>query len=166
MIDGLMADIKEIKKRLERLEAIERPLTLIGARVYNSANISINNATVTALTFNSERYDTDSMHSTSVNTGRLTCTRAGKHSGMAHIEFASNATGYRSVLIKLNGTTYIAVDNKPAVNGDNTQFSVPFSYDLVVGDFVTVEVFQSSGGSLNVNASGNYSPEFMMHRIP
>lgn len=162
----LISDIKDIKRRLERLETIERPITSVGARVYNSAAISSNNATLTALTFDTERYDTDGLHSTSSNTGRLTCTRAGKHLIVVNLEFASNATGYRVVHIRLNGTTYIAVDSKMAVNGNATWFSTATIYDLAVGDYVEVVVYQTSGGALNVSAAGNYTPEFMIQRQP
>jgi hypothetical protein len=142
-------------------------LTNIGARVYNSAAISVNNATATALTFNSERYDTDSIHSTSANTSRLTCTRAGKYVIVGHVAFASNATGLRTVSIRLNGSaTIIAAQNAVPISGDETIFSIATIYDLAVGDYVELYAYQSSGGALNVTAPGPYSPEFAMHRLP
>jgi hypothetical protein len=38
-------------------------------------------------------------------------------------------------------------------------------YDLAVNDYVELHVRQNSGISLNVAASSNYSPEFMMTRV-
>ncbi|GAI45580.1 unnamed protein product, partial [marine sediment metagenome] len=38
-------------------------------------------------------------------------------------------------------------------------------YDLSVGDYVELLAFQTSGDVLDVSYAGNYSPEFMMHRI-
>jgi hypothetical protein len=49
----------------------------ISCRVYNSGNQTISNATWTDLTFDSELYDTDTMHDTSSNTNRITFTTAG-----------------------------------------------------------------------------------------
>ena len=44
--------------------ALSQLPSLPGARVYHNANQSISNTTVTALAFNSERWDTDTIHDT------------------------------------------------------------------------------------------------------
>lgn len=131
-----------------------------GARVYNSADISISNATPTALTFNSERYDTSSIHSTSSNTGRLTLPIAGKWRIGATIDWDVNATGYRSVLIQKNGTTLLAANTHPAASGVDTNQIISTEDVFAANDYVTLLVSQNSGGSLNVKSLGNYSPEF------
>jgi hypothetical protein len=38
-------------------------------------------------------------------------------------------------------------------------------YELNATDYVEAVVYQSSGGALNTEVVGNYSCEFMMHRI-
>ena len=55
--------------------------TDIGARVYNDANISIPDNTETAVTFNTEEWDTDTIHDPSTNPERLTAKTAGKYLG-------------------------------------------------------------------------------------
>jgi hypothetical protein len=35
-------------------------------------------------------------------------------------------------------------------------------YSLSVSDYLEAVVYQNSGGALNVNSAGNYSPEFGM----
>lgn len=135
------------------------------ARVYNSAALSIPNGLVTALTFNSERYDTDNIHSTSSNTSRLTATTAGTYLIIANVSFASNTTGERVCRIRLNGTTTIGNVAAAPVTGDSTTQSVSTQYALAAGDYVEVEAFQTSGGALNVEANANYSPEFSMIRL-
>lgn len=141
----------------------------VGARVYNNASISVNNATLTALTFNSERYDNDTIHDTSSNSGRLTCNTAGKYLIAGHIQWGDDATGFRLIAIRLNGTTYIGIHSHPAVANnatDNATYqSVSTIYDLSVGNYVELVVEQISGGALNVVSSGNFSPEFEMNRI-
>ena len=130
-------------------------------RVYNSANISIPNSALTALTFNSERFDTDTMHSTAANTGRITFTTAGGYDVGCGVSFAANATGQRDVGIRLNGVTLIAYDARPAAPATvGTIFAFSTFYEFAAGDYIEVVVFQNSGAALNVTASGNISPEF------
>lgn len=130
-------------------------------RVYNSAAISITTSgTDQALTFNSERYDTDTLHSTAVNTGRVTITTAGTYDVGAAVDFAASATGYRTVYLRLNGSTIIASQKSAASPSGTHQLTVTTQYPFAAGDYIEVVVVQSSGAALNVNASGNYSPEF------
>jgi hypothetical protein len=140
------------------------------ARVYNNANISIADATTTALTFNTERYDTgvpSEQHSTSTNTGRLTCVRPGLYQIGCAVAFDANATGHRFVSIRLNGSTIIAQDGRMAVTTASigTSFAPSTEYRLASGDYAEVTVLQNSGGALNVLALGNYSPEFYWHWV-
>src|SRR5512139_267514 len=97
-----------LEQKFDRLVKPERPAFNIGCRVYNNAAINIANDTVTALTFNSERFDTNGIHSTALNTGRLTCQTAGTYVITAHAAFAANATNRRQITIRLNGATIIA----------------------------------------------------------
>lgn len=140
--------------------------TAIGARVYNNANISISDSSLTKLTFNSETYDTNSIHDTGSNTGRLTCNTTGYYVITSNVEFDNNVTGRRLVDIILNNTTVIARAQQNAVAGaGNNQMLVTTTYHLVATDYVETEVLQNSGGSLNVLATTDYSPVFMMQMI-
>lgn len=140
-----------------------------GARVYNNANETISHGSGTALTFNSERYDTDGIHSTSSNTSRLTCQTAGKYHIFANVRFASNSTGYRDVYFQVTSganTYYIAGQAVPAVNGAYTDICLSTVWDLAANDYVEVYVVQSSGGNLDVvGGTDGFSPEFGMQRI-
>jgi hypothetical protein len=137
------------------------------ARVFNSTDLAIPNTTHTILAFDSERYDTDTIHSTSSNTSRLTCVTPGVYAISAHVSFAPSAAGtLRAVHIRLNGATFIAVNYDPPVGGGfSTNVSVSTQYRLAAGDYVEVDVYQDSGGSLNVQAAGNYSPEFGLVKV-
>jgi len=137
----------------------------IGARVYNDANISIPNNSLTDLTFNSERYDTDTIHSTGTNTNRLTCQTAGKYLIVGNVRFAANGNADRRVAILLNNATYIAWAASEPNPTLETAFIVTTIYDLSVGNYVTLQAYQNTGGALNVEVVGNLSPEFMMHKI-
>ena len=136
------------------------------ARVYNSAAISIPDNTNTALTFNSERYDNDSIHSTSSNTSRLTATTAGVYQITGHVGFQAGTTGRRQINLRVNGSTYIAIQDLPGtVPSSEVYLSVSADYKLDAGDYVELVAYQNDGSARNVLASGNYSPEFAMHRV-
>jgi len=138
-----------------------------GARAYNSANISTPNNTDTVLSFDSERYDTDTIHDNVTNNSRLTATTAGKYLIVANFRFAANATGHRRAFIRLNGATPIALMRiETETSGPQyTAMILTTIYDLSATDYVEVVVKQNSGGALNIEAASNYSPEFMMQRI-
>jgi hypothetical protein len=135
------------------------------ARVYNSAAIATTSGAVPALTFNSERYDTGGFHSTSVNTERLTAPTAGLYSIGATVRWEANAAGARQTFLRVNGTTIIDLDDRDIDAATNHTNKVNTEYQLAAGDYVEVLVFQNSGGPLNVLATGNYTPEFWIHRI-
>ena len=162
-IDQIQADVAELRRG-------DRPITNVGARVYNSAAISIPNNTATILTFNSERYDTDGLHSVSVNTDRLTCTRSGVHLISASIQFAAAAGGRRQLYFVvtplLGGAAAVAAEQRTPIGVTAAdQITISAIYSLSAGDYVQLVAYQNSGGALNVDAAPNYSPEFMMHRL-
>lgn len=126
-------------------------------RAYHSTTQSLTTATLTALAFNSERWNTDTMHNTVTNNSRLTCKTAGLYRITAHVQFATNATGERTVHLRVNGLVFIASQGgapNPTA-GNATNITVSDEYPLAVNDYVEVLAFQASGGALNVNASDN-----------
>lgn len=165
----LATRIAQLEQKLDRLVMPEIPAAFssnIACRVYNNANISVGDAAWTSLTFNTERFDTDAMHSTSVNTGRLTCVHAGVYLITGNVTFATNATGTRGISIYLNGTTYIAMLRGLAGSSSlMTHLSIATIYELAVNEYVELQVYQSSGGALNATYTANQSPEFAMARL-
>ena len=136
----------------------------VGVHVYNNANISAASSAYTVLTFNSERYDTDGIHSTTTNTNRLTVTRSGKYEILGSAQWANNATGYRMLGIRLNGVTWIGFIQNVAISSPLVQ-QASSQYQLNVGDYVELLVYQNSGVALNILAEPNYSPEFSMQQV-
>lgn len=136
------------------------------ARVFNSANISVANNTLTALTFDSERFDNGGLHSTSANTSRLTAPVTGLYSIGADVRFAANATGVRQAQLRVNGATTIASVTYPvAAAASASDLLLDAPWQLTAADYVEVMVFQDSGGALNVTAASALSPEFWMVRL-
>jgi len=143
------------------------------ARAYNDAAISLPSGTATLMTLNQERWDTDTMHSTSSNTSRLTATTAGRYQITGHIEFAAptaeSANGQRLMEILLNGATVIAAQDC-GFAGPAPSRAMPCTvsthYNLVATDYVEIRVTQRVQTTLNINSSANYSPEFEMVKVP
>lgn len=172
-LEGVMGLTIESRATNERFGAERRdvlinplPVTRLGVvpsvRCTNSANLSIPDTTVTALTFDTDRWDTETIHSISSNTSRLTCVTAGRYAIGGNVRFASNATGIRMMRIRLNGATDIAFIQHDAAGGGSLIEDINTQYVLAVNDYVELEVQQTSGGALNVLKQNAYSPEFYM----
>jgi hypothetical protein len=140
-------------------------------RVFHNASQSITSSTITALAFNSERFDTaggsaSTQHDTVTNNSRLTCRFAGKYMITGQIAWQVSSSGtQRQVGIRVNGSTYIAFLTIQPSASHGSEASIATIYDLAVNDYVQLVVVQDSGGALNVSAAGNYSPEFSMVRV-
>lgn len=139
-----------------RLQALET----LGARVYRSTTASIPDSAFTTFPgFDVERWDDTAMHDTGSNTERLTIPSgfAGRVSVGCNINFATNSTGARGAWVMRNrsGTvSRVAGTTMPAVGtvGIGTALNVTTTDNAQAGDFYFVQVYQSSGGALNVEA--------------
>jgi hypothetical protein len=165
----MLPDIEEIARqlinhdrRLQHLERLETALTSgEGARVFNDANLVIPNAVVTTLTYNSESYDTDNIHSVILNPSRLTCRTPGIYAiAFAH-QWEWNVNGTRDQWMLLNGITRIDRFEQVAMSS-TSQFGY-MQYELAVGDFIEIQVLQTSGGNLSMWAASDYIPIFCMY---
>lgn len=135
------------------------------ARVYQNAHQSIANNTPTALTFNSEDYDTDTIHDTSTNPTRLTATTAGTYAIHGQVEFATNQTGIRGAYIEYNGASYLHIVRHDTSGTDVTRIEIYTQYYLAATDYVELRAVQTSGGALDVRYTANWATYFMMCRI-
>lgn len=125
----------------------------ISVRVRKSAGQSIANNSNTILTWNTEDYDTDAMHDNAVNNSRLTFQTAGKFLVICNNDWAIGSVGVRSLVIIKNGVDRIAASKTDASSLGSSFYSASVIDDFIVGDFVECEVLQSSGGSLNIDAT-------------
>jgi len=135
------------------------------ARVFHSAAQSAANVpTFTVLTFDSERFDTASLHSTSVDASRLTAPIAGLYLVSANVSWSGTSdVGAREVGLRKNGSTFVARDVvDPSVSANTTEQTVSTLVSLAADDFLEVVLRQNSGGALDVNAAPEFSPEFSM----
>jgi hypothetical protein len=108
---------------------------------------TIANATFTTLTFDSELWDTDAMHSTSTNTSRITVPKTGYYRVELQGIWQSNSNANRGARILKNGSTFFT-QFQEAQNIGDLQFYYPYTMQLTAGDYVEVQMYQDSGTSL------------------
>lgn len=136
----------------------------VSAFLYKSAPQTIPNATWTAVTFDSESWDTNGFHSTTTNTSRITIPAglAGKYEFNARGFFVPSAVGIRYIAIYINGVNY-RIAYFPA-SANDFAIALNTKFNLSAGDYLEVYVYQSSGGNLNFYASsseGEFSTTFL-----
>ena len=127
----------------------------VGASVYRSTTQSITNSTDTRIAFDAEDFDTNAFHDSATNSERITIPsgRGGTYRVSLGVHFAVNGTGLRVVRLRKNGTTYLGryTLHSPTA-GDDAAVVLTRTVALAAADYIEVEVWQSSGGALNVNA--------------
>lgn len=134
------------------------------ARVYSSVNNTIADSTETPLTFDSVRWDTDSCFSLGSPT-KLTINHAGNYSVGCNVRWTGDATGIRRARITLNGATDIASSSDDPDSVAVTNLNLGCDWQFSVGDYVEVNVRQTSGGPLDVLSTAADSCEFWITRL-
>lgn len=140
----------------------------IACRVYNNAAFTHNSTgNYLAITFNAERRDAFAMHSTITNTSRITIRVSGWYLVTGHAVFDGNATGIRRLALRVDGSTYIAATNHVAASAsEGSYLTVSTLYYLAADSYVELMAYQNSGGSLDILASGNFTPELAVAKFP
>jgi len=134
-------------------------------RVYNNAAIDPTPSSWHTLTFNAERFDTNTMHDTGSNTERITVPANGGGlyliGATAHFDTSGSGANdhYYGVRLLEGGSTIIAQHGPVRLNmGADFSLSLTTLYSLDAADFVTTQVYTSF--DCNILSESNYSPEF------
>lgn len=129
-----------------------------GCSVYRTVAGTAVNATWSAgLGMDGEDYDRDGMHDTTTNNSRVVFNTAGRYRVTARLRFASNATGARGMMTRLNAAgdaatgTLMTYTYVSAVNGQDTVLEQNWSRVFSVGDYIEMFAYQTSGGNLAYN---------------
>ena len=159
--------IAALEQQIEMMRQPEVPLRDIGCRVYNSGNIVCGTGAWTYLTFDSERYDTDGMHSTIANTGRIYPAHKGVYLITGHVQLDVIGSGVIAALAIQYFPGYLQIASQYMESGtvNKTDISVSTAYALNVGDWVALQVYHNAGGNRNALVTGNKSPEFTATRL-
>jgi hypothetical protein len=137
----------------------------VGCSLTNTTDQTTANDTSFTLAFNTERFDTDGFHDNSVNNSRITIPsgKGGKYLINAQVTFKGNATGIRRIRMVTNGACCYdnADDLRNATSAGDCNLAFTWLRDFSVGDYIRLDVLQTSGGSLDVGgSSAGYALQF------
>jgi hypothetical protein len=129
--------------------------TAVSCSVFKGTQ-SISNNTSTAVTWDSENYDTDAIHDNATNNSRFTVPtgKGGKWLFQGNLIFGGNATGYRAAHIYKNGSIWSQYITS-AVTAVNGGIQWQQTMNLSAGDYVQIFCLQDSGGALNLFGTGS-----------
>ncbi len=128
--------------------------TFAGCLLLRSGNQSIANNTDVAVLFDNEGFDTDSFHSTSTNTSRITIPsgKGGYYQFNYNVMWAANSSGLREVMLFKNGTRVQYYTALAITSGSQSQ-AITMIQAGAVGDYFELYVFQNSGGAINLQGT-------------
>jgi hypothetical protein len=134
-------------------------------RVYHNANQSLTDNTLTLVAFNSERYDTNTMHDTATNNSRITFTTAGLYLVTFNGNFAARGDYveiYAEFIVNVAATVIAAHREQPNNTSLSQYAHLATVYKFAAGDYVQVNVRQdnAANAAANLVSAGNQSPEF------
>lgn len=140
----------------QAIDALASGTATASASVRKTVAQSISNSTTTTISWDAEDWDTDTIHDNATNNSRLTATTSGKYIITAAIVFGSNNAGVRQLVVNKNG--FLAFQQIFPNNGaGEDQCALTGFVSLSISDYVEVQVWQNSGGSLNVQTSSSFS---------
>lgn len=140
-------------------------------RVYHNTTQSLTDNTEATVTFNSERWDTDSMHESVTNPSRVTFNTAGLYVVTFCCQLAAGADYTMAyATLRLNGTTTIAQGiNGTIADAGSAGPTLVLStiYKFAAADYVEVRAYQNNAANTarNILANLNMSPELAAARI-
>ena len=110
------------------------------------------NATFTSVEFDTEDWDTDAIHSTSVNDSRFTVP-SGKGGYWMFLFFCGWEAGtYTEIITRWYKNGVQQLDRTVGRQGGAAGNISPVIFNLAAADYIEVFTFQSSGGSKNTEA--------------
>lgn len=122
-------------------------------RAYCNVSQNITNGAWNTIFFESENFDTANMHSIGSNNQTIVISENGTYLIMSQISFVSNSTGVRAIRVRINGITTLTQHITPTTTAPyGSGVSAETLEQLSIGDNVTIQGFQTSGGILDTIA--------------
>ena len=140
-----------------------------GARVFHNGPLSVPNAAMTTLQFNSERYDQGVMHDPAA-TSRLVARVPGLYLAGGGVSWAAGGAATQIRILRIahtlaaGGTLTVASVAGPPATGATDQIASAV-LQMAAGDYVEAIAYQDSGAAKDVTVQPNFSPEFWLTRI-
>ena len=137
-------------------------------KLYRTTNTSISTGVWTAVAWNAETFDTDTMHDNTTNNQRITFTTAGTYLITFRAMWASNTAGARSLAIEKNGTTTFNASGTEIVTSFATApigsthngINVTVMAEFAANDYIMAFVQQTTVGSLNLSGTSDAHSSF------
>jgi hypothetical protein len=129
---------------------------LVGCLLFKSASQSIANDAEAIVSFNSEKFDTNSFHDTVTNNTRITIPsgKSGYYLFYGNYNFAANTTGVRMGYFIKNGAGGSIQGSQTLLGATPSNVFMTNNaiiLNLTAGDYLEMAVQQTSGGNLNIN---------------
>lgn len=137
--------------------------TYIGCRISDTAAQSIANNTLVALAFAAaDTYDANGFHDPVTNNTRITPNVAGKYMIGGTVTLGSSSTvGARLIGVRLNGTTYVGLDERPGIGTTEQYISIATEYIFNgTTDYAELIYRQTTGGAVTLSANAQYGAQF------
>lgn len=161
----LAEEFGSLRQRVERLERLESKVyTPCAVVTHNAAQTTTNNTNL-VLAYNTAVSNNFGFWSSGDNT-KLTVPAGygGLYMISVSVRWIANATGYRLVVVRLNGATPLAV-NLDDSSASEASSAFACVQPLADGDYIDSYVRQTSGGNLDVASLSQYSPVLTLTRI-
>jgi len=134
--------------------------TYVGASISMSANQSIPNTTDTMLSWDTEQWDTNAIHAAGSPTRMTVPTGYGGKWRVSGQIVTGSGSGGVEISIYVNGTRYVAGTPNfasPQLSSSRGAFvTMNLELNLSAADYVQLECWQNSGGSLNIFTASRY----------
>lgn len=129
------------------------------------AGYNIATSTAIMVSYSTELIDTHNMWS-SGNPTRVVCTVAGYYLIVGNIRYNSsgNSNGIRGCSIKVNSVEVGNTTGTPSPTDPTITQASAIKY-LNVNDYIELQSWQTSGATIYIQASGEYSPSLMVVRV-
>jgi hypothetical protein len=122
----------------------------VGCRLTKSADQTISNNALTAISFNVETFDTDGFHDNVTNNTRITIPtgKSGKYALVARFTWDTTSTAYKYWRIRKNTSALLMIG---FVDGTTQEYvQIADILDLTAGDYIEFECYQNSGGNVTL----------------
>ncbi|HKY76004.1 MAG TPA: hypothetical protein VJS45_07685 [Acidimicrobiia bacterium] len=126
-----------------------------------TTNLSIGNNAWERVTFTTEDVDTDGMYADGGSEDRFTCVTPGRYLVVFTVAFASNTTGLRGYALAKGvtvGAGFFAETLQSVATSGGHACTIAGEVVLAAAETVSCQVFQNSGGALNITPSASSEP--------
>lgn len=128
--------------------------TAVACRVNQACNEATATGVAEVLNFDTEEFDTDTMHDPCTNPERITVPTTGKYIIQAAIEWANQTGGTRRLRLIFGTATIITESRQGGIGtGTGNKQAVIAIYSASASNYFTCEVFQDSGSAIDVTAA-------------